>query len=330
MNYGQLPLVALRAFEATGRHLSVKKAAENLCVTPGAVSQQIRALEARLGVELFVRANRRLALTDDGRRLLFALRESFALIDRAMSEMVGRSATLKLRLLPTFAIRWFVPRMAGFLARHPELDVEIATSSSTDDLSLDGVDFTLRYGLGGWTDVESDHLFVDELVPVCAPALASSLKRPADILQQTLLYSMMHSRMRQQAWSMWLKSVGLEGEEPNKVLRFENAALAYEAAADGMGVALAQRAYIESDVARGRLVVPFSDMVQTSLSFYFVCSRKKSDQPKIKQFRAWLRTLKESAAGTTSPEPAQGHGSLQSSPRPTFETDASDEKSEAL
>jgi len=288
MNYGQLPLVALRAFEATGRHLSVKKAAENLCVTPGAVSQQIRVLETKLGVELFVRANGRLALTDDGRYLLLTLRESFAHIDRVVSEMVGRTATLRLRLLPTFAIRWFIPRMASFLGMHPGLEVEIATTSSIDELSLDGVDFTLRYGPGGWKDVESDHLFVDELVPVCAPSLATLLKRPADVLEQTLLCSMMHTRIRTDAWSMWLKSVGLEGASPSKQLRFENAALAYEAAIDGIGVALAQRTYIESDVANGRLIMPFRDTVQFPFSFYFICSSKKSNQRKFKQFRAWL------------------------------------------
>lgn len=284
----RLPLTALRAFEATGRNLSVKTAAEDLFLTPGAVSQQIRLLEARLGVELFVRANRRLTFTGDGRQLFFALRDSFSQIERALSDVAREPATgkLRLKLLPTFAIRWFIPRLAGFLDRHPEIEVEITTTSKADDASLDDVDFALRAGAGGWKDVVSDRLFEEEWVPVCAPSLARALRQPADILGQTRL----HSMMRPDGWSDWLKSAGLDGASGSSQ-RFSNSALALQAAIDGLGVAIAQRAYLEPDVSTGRLVVPFTATVKTSLSFYLVSSRKKADQPKIKQFRAWLQTV---------------------------------------
>lgn len=284
----RLPLTALRAFEVTGRHLSVKKAAEDLYLTPGAVSQQIRLLEAKLDVELFVRAHRRLTLTSDGRHLFFALRDSFSQIERALSNIARESATpkLRLKLLPTFAIRWFIPRLAGFLGKHPEIEVEITTTSRADDASLDDVDFALRTGLGDWKDVEFDRLFGEEWVPVCAPSLARALRRPADVLGQTRL----HSMMRPYAWSDWLKGAGLDSTSGSSQ-RFSNSALALQAAIDGLGVAIVQRAYLEPDVASGRLVVPFKATVKTSLSFYLVSSRKKAHQPKIKQFRAWLRTV---------------------------------------
>ncbi|MBI5910916.1 MAG: transcriptional regulator GcvA [Betaproteobacteria bacterium] len=289
MQTNRLPLTSLRAFEATGRHLSVKKAAEELFLTPSAVSQQIRSLEAKLGVELFVRANRRLTFTGNGRDLFFALRDSFSQIERAISGIVGGPAArkLKLKLLPTFAIRWFIPRLAGFLGKHPEIEVEITTTSRADDASLDDVDFVLRYGLGDWKDVESDRLFGEEWVPVCAPSLARALRRPADVLRQTLL----HSMMRLDAWSVWVKGAGLAVAESGNGQRFSNGALALQAAIDGLGVAIAQRAYLEPDVASGRLVMPFKASVKTPFSFYLVSSGKKADQLKVKQFRAWLRTV---------------------------------------
>lgn len=289
MKTHQFPLVALRAFEAAGRHLSVKKAAEDLFLTPSAVSQQVRLLEAKLGVELFVRANRGLTLTDDGRHLHFALRESFHQIERALSEIERGPVVrkLKLKLLPTFAIRWFMPRLAGFLGKHPENEVEITTTARADDTSLDDVDFTLRHGLGDWKDVDSERLFREEWVLVCAPSLARSLRRPADILGQTLLHSMMGPN----AWSVWSRGVGLEGAQPGNRQQFSNGTLALQAAVDGLGVAIVQRAYLEPDLGSGRLVIPLKDTVKTPFSFYLVSSRKKADQPKIKQFHAWLRTV---------------------------------------
>jgi len=285
----QIPLVALRAFEAAGRHLSVKKAAEGLFLTPSAVSQQVRILEAKLGVELFVRANRGLTLTDEGRHLHFVLRESFSQIDRALSEIMRRPGgrKLKLKLLPNFAIRWFMPRLASFLGKCPDSEVEITTTTRADDISLDGVDFTLRHGLGDWNDVVSDRIFGEEWVPVCAPSFARSLKRPADVLRQTLL----HSMMTPDAWSVWMKGVGLEGAQPGNRQQFSNGTLALQAAIDGLGIAIAQRAYLEPDVGSGRLVLPLKDTVKTPFSFFLVCSRTKADQPRIKQFRAWLRTV---------------------------------------
>jgi len=166
MGTSHLPLNALRAFEAAGRCQSIKRAAEDLFLTPSAVSQQIRSLEARLGVELFLRTNRRLTFTEAGRQLFTPLRESFGQMERAISEVVaGKAArTLKVKLPPTMAIRWFIPRLARLLGQHPELEVEVITTARPDDGSLDDVDFAFRYGLGDWKDVESVRLFGEEWV----------------------------------------------------------------------------------------------------------------------------------------------------------------------
>jgi len=240
-------------------------------------------------VELFLRANRRLAFTEAGRRLFITLSESFGQMERAMLDIVSGPAarTLKLKLPATMAIRWFIPRLAGLLGKHPELEVEITTTARPDEASLDDVDFVMRYGLGDWNDVESVLLFGAEWAPVCAPSLARSLRQPADIRQQTLL----HSMLQPDIWSLWLKGVGLDNVHSSSNQRFSNSALALQAASDGLGVAIIERAYLEPDIANGRLVMPFEATVKTPLGVYLVSSRKKSDQPKIKQFRAWLYTV---------------------------------------
>jgi DNA-binding transcriptional LysR family regulator len=291
----QLPLAALRAFEAAGRQLSVRKAADALFLTPSAVSQHIRGLEAKLGVELFVRRNRRLAFTDDGRHLFHALRESFGQMERAIAEIDRSPATRKLRLklLPTFAIRWFMPRVGAFLCEHPELEVEITTTARADDASLDDVDFAPRYGGGDWRDVDAVRIFDEEWALVCAPSVARSLKQPADVFKHTQL----HSMMRPDAWSVWLSGVGVDAADSGRGQRFSNGALALQAAVDSLGIAVVQRAYLEPDISSGRLVMPFKRTVKRPFGYYLVSSRGKAGQPKIRQFLEWLLSRAGSPAG---------------------------------
>ena len=168
-----LPLNALRAFEATGRHLSIRKAAEQLNVTPSAVSHQLRALEDTLGVALLRRVNRRLVLTEAGQLLLPGLRDGFASIAGAVAalEASRRHGVLTVSMLSTFAAGWFIPRLTRFQARHAEIEVRVATTTRAVDLDREDIDAAIRYGRGGWPGLRCDRLIGERIVPVCSPTL---------------------------------------------------------------------------------------------------------------------------------------------------------------
>ncbi|MGE4242971.1 LysR substrate-binding domain-containing protein [Ramlibacter sp.] len=282
-------LPALRAFEAVSRHLSVTRAAEELFVTPGAVSQQVRQLEASLGTPLLERHHRRVSLTPDGAKLAFCLSSCFERIDRTLLEISGGAAggVLSLRLMPTFAIRWLVPRLSRFYGAYPGIELEIATQSATDDHSMVNVDIAVRLGTGDWADAASDFLFADDLVPVCAPAVAKTLRRPADLKKATLI----HSAARTEGWPVWLEAFGVDARGFTRNLQLANAALACQAALDGLGVAITQREYVAADLASGQLVAPFPSYGRSELGYWLVCPRHKADWPNVRQFRAWARSI---------------------------------------
>jgi LysR family glycine cleavage system transcriptional activator len=241
----------LRVFDAVCRAGGLSRAAEALLVTPGAVSQQIKQLESGLGVPLFKKAGREVELTEVGG--------------------------------PTLAIRWLVPRLSGLYAQHPEIDLEIATIGRPDDIRLEGADCAVWHGVGEWTDVEFDHLFDDELVPVCSPALAARLKSAQDLL---------HSMLRPEAWELWFASLGLADEPRARGLPLANAALCYQAAADGLGVAMAQRAYLGEELRSGRLVVPVDQVLTTEKGCYLVVDPLKANTTPVRLFREWLRSVR--------------------------------------
>jgi len=289
MNRRNLPLVALRSFEAAARHMSMKLAAVELGVTPSAVSQQIRSIEDRLKVELFARGHRQLTLTADGTELFRTLSRNFTEIEQALEHIVSGpgSRKIRLKLLPSLAIRWLVPRLADFHGRHPEFDVEVATGLPIDDATVDDADFACRLGNGQWPGLCAIRLFPDAFVPVCAPSLASAIRRPSDMFEHPLL----HSMMRMEAWRIWCDNTGVTWREPPTEIRFANAALAYQAAADGLGIAMAQQAYVETDLAAGRLQAPFGTAVYTGLSYFLVCSSHKAMQRKNQVFSSWMQDL---------------------------------------
>lgn len=282
-------LGALRMFEAVARHASVTRAADELHVTPGAVSQQVRQLEKDLQVELFVRQHGKLALTDGGRHLADRLTNSFESIERAVAEVAGDPGSKKLRLkvTPTFAIRWLVPRLTLFYERHPEFEIEVGTYPRQEDAFVEEVDFVVRHGRGGWDDCESDPIFGDALTPVCSPAIARQLGTPRDLMTQTLL----HSMMRSDAWELWLGAEGLATLRPRRTTKLANAAVTYQAAIDGLGVALAQLQYVRDDLNSGKLVMPFKRVLRTDSGYFLSFARRKASQSNIKLFRQWLRSL---------------------------------------
>lgn len=280
----------LRVFDAVCRAKGISRAAEALHVTPGAVSQQIKQLESGLGVQLFRKSGREIELTAVGEGLAHRVFDAFDRLNDALDDAseIRLEKRLRLKVTPSLAIRWLVPRLSGFYAKHPDMDLEIATTARADDIRLEGADCAIRHGMGEWTDVELDHLFDDEFLPVCAPSLASQLQAPRDLLQANLL----HSMMRPEAWDLWFASADLSSAPRSRGMTLANAALCYQAAADGLGVAIAQRAYIDEDIRNGRLVVAVDHVARTERGYYLVCDPLKASAVPVRLFREWIRSVR--------------------------------------
>lgn len=304
MNRRLPPLNALRAFEAAARHLSFSRAAEELHVTPAAVSQQIRQLEDHCGQKLFRRLTRALALTDAGAAALPALREGFDRLEEGAERLrrVEAGGRLTVSVAPSFAAKWLVPRLESFRRRHPEYEIRI---DATDDLARfedDGVDVALRYGLGNYPGLHSECLMSEVAFPVCSPALRNGeppLREPVDLRQHTLL----HVNWKMEGatapnWRMWLRAAGIDDVEAERGPQFNADAMAIQAAIDGQGVALAGAVIVAADLKAGRLVRPFAEGTGAApeFSYYFVCPKTWAARPKIVAFRDWLADEIEAAA----------------------------------
>lgn len=278
-----LPLNGLRAFEAAARHLSFTRAAIELCVTPAALGHQVKSLEERLGIALFRRLPRGLALTDEGQALLPVLRDSFDRIAETLDVIGGRhdGEVLSVGVVGTFAAGWLLPRLAGFEAAHAHVDVRLTTNNNRVDIAEEGLDFAIRYGDGAWHGTSALLLFDAPLSPLCPPATAARLGQPQDLAGETLLRS-----YRPGEWATWFAAAGT-APPPLTGPVFDSALLMVEAALDGHGVALAPPCMFERALAAGRLVQPFA--TQVSLGGYWLTSLK-SRQPTgaMTAFRDWL------------------------------------------
>jgi LysR family transcriptional regulator of beta-lactamase len=278
-----LPLNALRAFEASARHLSFTKAAIELCVTQAAISHQVKGLEERLGIELFRRLPRGLALTDEGRSLLPTLRDSFdriaGLLDRFET---GRPVeVLNVGAVGTFALGWLLPRLAGFRQAHPQIDLRLTTNNNRVDLAAEGLDYALRFGGGAWHGTAALRLFEAPMTPVCAPSTASTLQQPSDLSNQTLLRS-----YRSDEWKLWSEAAGIEPLQARGPVFDTSIALA-EVAAAGEGVALVPALLFSRYFEDGRLIRPFP--VEVSLgSYWLTWLQSRSLTPAMLAFRDWL------------------------------------------
>jgi LysR family glycine cleavage system transcriptional activator len=280
------PLNALRAFEAIGHYLSLARAADELCVTPSALSHQLGQLEQQLQVKLFIRTGRGLAFTEEGRVLHEEVTQCFGRLARTIDSIRPgkRRQTLTVSMLSTFAMRWFIPRLPDFQQRYPELDVRISTSIALADFQRDQVDCAVRFGIGNWPGVKADFLFREQLTPVCTPALAKQLKQPADLLGLTLL----HSKQRPDDWRVWLSAEGVSGGGTDSGLMFETRNFAIQAAESGLGVAVVDPALVEEALQSGRLVLPFKDVIPGPNGYYFVYSAGGAMEEKVARFREWL------------------------------------------
>jgi LysR family transcriptional regulator, glycine cleavage system transcriptional activator len=304
------PLNALRAFEAAARHLSFKNAARELHVTPGAVSHQVKLLEESLGMPLFRRLTRALDLTPEGQALLPKVQEGLRNLAEAVERVRsrGEARTLTVMAPPNFAARWLVPRLAGFTERHPGLDLHVAsrpamidgradTETSPSPESSEVAPLAMvRFGDGRYPGARVDEVFSAVYVPVCSPKLLRgprALKKPSDLRNHTLLHDeTVIEEGARPSWSAWLDSVGLHDIDATRGTHFSDASLSLEAALEGMGVALAMKPLVRSEIEAGRLVMPFNISSPATYSYYLV-TPEGSRNGVVGAFRDWL--LRESA-----------------------------------
>lgn len=283
MDRPQLPLNALRAFEASARHLSFTRAGLELCVSQAAVSHQIRTLEARLGVTLFRRLPRGLTLTDEGAALVPVLNDAFERIGATLDRFADGHyhEVLTVGVVGTFATGWLLPRVSGFTAAHPAVDLRILTNNNRVDLAGEGLDFAIRFGDGAWHGIEATMLLDAPLTPLCAPAVAQRLATPADLARETLLRS-----YRVEEWQRWFALAGT----PCPTIRgpvFDSSPTIAAAAAAGTGVALLPARMFEHDLSTDRLARPFGIEIQAG-RYWLTRLRSRAETPAMQSFRHWL------------------------------------------
>ncbi|MEM7195806.1 MAG: transcriptional regulator GcvA [Pseudomonadota bacterium] len=288
------PLNGLRAFEAAARHLSISLAAAELYVTPGAVSQQVKALESHLGVRLFHRHNRQIELTEAARMLLPGVTEGFDRISGATNQLKQRQRNqpLTVTMSPTFGARWLVPRLQRFQAAYPDINVRIDATAELVDLHQSEIDLGIRFGGGRYDGLESECLLEQSVFPVCSPDLLDEhmqLNEPEDLFQFTLLHGdYPFGEFAWPDWSNWFQTVGVDYREPSGGLRFTQPDLIIQAAIAGQGVALAGSVAVDSELDSGRLMKPFTQAIVGEFSYYLVWSAEKANRPELVAFRAWL------------------------------------------
>jgi LysR family transcriptional regulator of beta-lactamase len=279
----QLPLNALRMFDAAARHLNLTRAADELHVTQAAVSQHIRNLEERLGKPLFRRLPRGLALTAEGHALWPAVAESFARIEQSLQQVAEPRPReiLTVGVVGTFAIGWLIPRLEQFQQQHPYIDLRLLTHNNRVDLAGEGLDAAVRFGDGAWPGTRAEMLLRAPLTPMCTPALAQRLRQPADLAGQTLLRS-----YRLQEWESWFATLDQRAPLARGAM-FDSSLTLAEAAAQGAGVALLPARMFQHLLQQGRLVRPFEQEVDTG-AYWLTHLRSRAPSAALETFRQWL------------------------------------------
>ncbi len=282
------PILALRAFDAAAYHLSFTKAAEELHVTHGAISRQVRGLEKHLGVQLFRRANRAVVLTDAGQVYYATVRDVFDRLTEATRRLHARerSGVLTVSTLDSFAVKWLVPRLARFREYHPHIDVRLSTGDALVDFVRDGIDIAIRHGQGNYPGLRAERLMTEELFLVCSPKLLEGdhpLISPQDLRHHALL----HDGMRDD-WRLWLNAAGVRGVDCARGPAYPYSNMTIQAALQGDGVALARSALVEDDLKAQRLVRPFELSLPVEFAYYVVYPEEHLHRPKVKALRDWL------------------------------------------
>lgn len=299
----QLPgLRAFRTFEAAARHRSFTRAADELGVTPAAVSYLVRELEAQLRVKLFQRTSRVVRLTDAGETLSAAVAEALDGIGRAVERVQDADGQPRLNVTatPSFAIKWLVPRLNRFLDRMPDVDVRIDMSRHVVDFTREEMDIGVRYGTGDYPGLRVDRLYAETVAPICSPRLMKGrhpLRHPRDLRHHTLIHVDWQALGETwPTWQMWMQAAGVTDVEPTRGIHFGHGMMAIQAAIDGQGVALGDASLAHADLAAGRLVRPFDLTLKAppQFAYWIVTPPHTAERPLVQAFRDWL--MAEAAA----------------------------------
>lgn len=283
------PIGSLVAFECAARHESFSRAAEELHLTQGAISRQIRALEDLVGVGLFDRVRQRVVLSEAGRAYLADVRRTLGDLGEATHRVMGFAGTrgaLDLAVLPTFGARWLVPRLPRFLAAHPEVTINLAARIEPFDFAVEPFDAAIHVGQPVWAGGVLEHLMDEEVVPVADPGFSTrlGLTGPTDLERAPLL----HQSTRPTAWADWFGAIGHATDAVWRGPRFDQFSMVSEAAACGMGAALVPRFLVEEELANGRLVVLFAMPLATRSAYYVVRPESEGRSALLRAFEAWL------------------------------------------
>lgn len=285
------PLNALRAFESAARHLNFTKASEEMFVTQGAVSRQIKQLEEDLGRPLFHREGPKIELTPLGANYRDSITEGLSVIRRATAKVRQHSKTpvLTVSVLPSFATLWLVPRLAAFQAEHGNMELRLASSYEVVDFRRTAdIDAAIRLGSGEWAGLHVDCLFNADLFPVCSPALLkgnSPFRRKEEMLDYPLIYA----TEPLDDWERWFAAAELEFPKKHPVTRYSDQMSLQQAAIEGHGITLARSLLVESDLRSGRLIKPIDISIRSRSSYYFVCPEGMQDSASVRTFYSWLK-----------------------------------------
>ncbi len=299
------PLNPLKAFESAARLNSLTLAAEELNVSQVAVSRQVKVLEDYLGVALFRRIHRGIELTREGRQLYEGVTSAFRDIGDAarLVSRRGRRDILAIQSYTTFSQRWLIPRLAHFHNANPKIEVRLSSSTAPVDFETQNLDAAIRSGRGNWPELHAEKLVDIELIPVCSPGLVTSaqIKSPKDLARVRLL----HSMARPNDWASWITATGA-GIDPAPGIRFENSALAYEAASLEIGVAIAVKVFVQRQLQVGTLVAPFGLSCKIGEGYYLTWPKSATPSPTLLKFQTWLREQMEaeSRAGLAPENPS--------------------------
>ena len=289
MRRALLPLSALRAFEAAARLGSFKAAADELAVSPTAVSHQIRALETLTGVPLFHRQVRRVTLTDAGARLFPVARDGFDALEAVLAQLMHAPVRAQVCVSATnaFTIKWLVPRMASFRRRHPDIDLQLQATDAVVDLRSSGVDIAVRYGRGPYAGLHTEPLFTDRFAPVANPRLG--VRTPADLAHVPLIqFSWKRAHAGNPTWEAWFAAAGLPWRLPAGALKFSDEGHAIQAAVAGHGMAMVSLALVADELAAGHLVQPFGPEID-GYTYHLALPADRPPRPAVRAVADWLR-----------------------------------------
>ncbi len=285
------PLNSLKSFEAAGRLLSFTRAANELNVTQAAVSHQIKVIEDFLGLSLFIRYPRKLALTEQGRLLLPEVIEAFDRVSNAVGAISKEpsSKMISVRLAPSFAAKWLSPRLKYFWLQHPEIDLCLYHAHPAVEFDREQIDIAVTYGKGDWPGVVADPILSLDFYPVCTPAFMSN-DRPLSNIDNLRYYSLLHDA-NYECWSDWLKLAGLQEINANKGTIIDDTNVLIQAAVDGQGVALGSSTFVQDLLDSGRLIKPFDITLVNDFAYYVVCPEAHLKNPSVQAFKDWLLDL---------------------------------------